>query len=37
VGDKSPKSKDKEKKQNNAVKEKKSSDMKAKQAPKTSK
>lgn len=33
MGDKSPKSKDKNKKQNNAVKDKKSADAKAKQTP----
>jgi hypothetical protein len=37
MGDKSPKSKNKDKKQQNAVKDKKSSDMKAKQAAKSTK
>jgi hypothetical protein len=37
MGDKSPKSKNKEKKQQDAVKDKKSADMKAKQAAKSTK
>lgn len=37
MGDKSPKAKNKDKKQHDAVKDKKSSDMKAKQAAKSTK